>query len=664
MVAFKDIKHVLKEEDALPSSKMTPAELKKRGPGGELKYIQAIASSIENGKTFVFADGNEVERGVVEKILIKPTKGDEKAEVKAPKVWAEWAEQTANDEEKGISFVANSTVFLINGKELKANQMYKTAAAVGGLKINLGDTAEAILGSAITAKFEAGGRDINVDDVLRVLKEVASKGMIETEADYKESEIQGDKVTFRLTLNAVSLHGLKKWILDKDPMGNIKELAIVKQGVRAEAAKQIQKNVKDAVGYANNNKRAKVAVDKAKADPNKNEVNVISDGGDATNQSVTKVDLKITYDGQVTRLLSLKAGSVKQFGQVSGATFDVASNFFESVLKLRLPDTMKETHGWKEPNEPDFKLHNLKEGPFEKMYEQMEKQVKTATSGDQEIKEYNLVKTVYDGINFHATRGEEGVTMVILSPSAKIAYKELAFDQRLLKALELYDLKVVNETGLAQHRLSVVGTLKTAEAKKELGTDANKIDTKAVLVQLSTRMSSGAVRNLVEMGPLLKDLADIEKIEAQQAEQEKQQQGIDAMKKAGNAKADAEAGERKMTNDPNAKVQENMMAPTQEFGPKYDIAGDLLTYMRNEPTVYKQKYFPMLCAMQEKIKAGEKISVKEIMMPVVKDCMASYNKKYNLAQEATDIIKKEDVNDLVKRIYTEEIPLIKKGAYK
>ena len=75
-------------------------------------------------------------------------------------------------------------------------------------------------------------------------------------------------------------------------MGNIKELAIVKQGVRAEAAKQIQKNVKDAVGYANNNKRAKVAVDKAKADPNKNEVNVISDGGDATNPSVSIHRLK------------------------------------------------------------------------------------------------------------------------------------------------------------------------------------------------------------------------------------------------------------------------------------------------------------------------------------------------------------------------------------
>ena len=42
----------------------------------------------------------------------------------------------------------------------------------------------------------------------------------------------------------------------------------------------------------------------------------------------------------------------------------------------------------------------------------------------------------------------------------------------------------------------------------------------------------------------------------------------------------------------------------------------------------------------------------------------SYNKKYNLANESTDIITDEDVKTLVKKIYTEEIPLIKKGVYK
>ena len=650
MVAFKDIKIIKEDDDALPSKTMTAANL---FPRGEMKYVQAIATSVKNGKTFVFKDGGNIERGVIDKISIKAT--DEKnIDIDDPKLWAEWAEKNARDPDKGPKYVASVTIFNINGKQFFSKDMFKTSAAVGGLKMNLGDTAEAILGSAITAKFEAGGRDITKEDVLRVLKEVTSKGMIETEADYKESEIQGDKVTFRLTLNAVSLHGLKKWIDDKDPMGNVKDLAIVKQGVNENSAKKIQKNVIDSVGYANNNKRARIAVDKAKADPNKNEVNVISDGGDATNQSITKVDLKITYDGQVTRLLSLKAGTVKQFGQVSGATFDVASNFFESVLKLRLPDTMKEEHGWKDSKEPDFKLHNLNNGPFEKMYAQMEKQVKDVTAGDQEVKEYNLVKTVYDGINYHATRGEEGVTMVILSPNAKVAYKELAFDQRLLRALELYDLKVVNEQGLAQHRLSVIGVLKEEKAKQELGTDAKKIDGKAVLVQLSTRMSGGAVRNLVEMGDLLKDLADIEKIEAKEAEQEKQAQ----------QQPQQQEPEVKKTNDPNAKVQENMMKPTQDFGPNFNIVDDLHVYMRNNDHMYRKKYFPMLCAMQEELKAGKKINAKTIMMPAIKDAMESYNKQYNLAEKYSDIITDEDVKTLCKKIYTEEIPLIKKGVYK
>jgi hypothetical protein len=72
----------------------------------------------------------------------------------------------------------------------------------------------------------------------------------------------------------------------------------------------------------------------------------------------------------------------------------------------------------------------------------------------------------------------------------------------------------------------------------------------------------------------------------------------------------------------------------------------------------------MLCAMQEQLAKGKKISAKEVMMPVIKTCMASYNKKYNLANESTDIITDEDVKTLVKKIYTEEIPLIKKGVYK
>jgi hypothetical protein len=113
--------------------------------------------------------------------------------------------------------------------------------------------------------------------------------------------------------------------------------------------------------------------------------------------------------------------------------------------------------------------------------------------------------------------------MVILSPSTKIAYKELAFDARLLSALELYDLRVVNETGLSNHRISIIGELKGKAAVQKLGKDgAEKIDSKAILVQLRTALSGGAIRNLVEMGDLLKTLANVEKLDKEQAEKNTQ----------------------------------------------------------------------------------------------------------------------------------------------
>jgi hypothetical protein len=304
-------------------------------------------------------------------------------------------------------------------------------------------------------------------------------------------------------------------------MSDPKEFELVtKFEVDPKVVKSLQLQITHAVEYANSNKRAIRAVDKAKLElEGKNEIRIISDGGDAANQTSTKVDLKLEYDDQPQRLLSLKAGTVKQFGQVSGGEWETASDFFESIFKFRLPDTMKQEFGFKSSKEEDYKEHNYTQGPFAKLYSEMAKQVQAYTAGDDASKEYKLVQNVYDAINWHATRGEEGVTMVILSPSKKIAYKELAFDARLLSALELYDLRVTNDVGLSTHKISVIGELKGKEAVKTLGKDgAEKLNPKSVLVQLSTRTSAGAIRYVVEMGNLLKELANVEKLDAAQVQ--------------------------------------------------------------------------------------------------------------------------------------------------
>lgn len=482
------------------------------------KYVSATANSIRKAKDFVYAElgakGNAA-------------KAPEKAG-KVDKITVNGEEMSADDWETYAlanypEFIA-ATKFFIDGDEVPLNRLKKNEAVKGSLVPNLGDIAEAVLGSALSAKFAVGGRNISKNDVIRVLKDVVATGVAEGTTDYQTVGVIDDNYKFTLTLNSASMKPLKIWIDDEDPMGAVGDLRLFTEfEVEKKTLDSMQKQVENAVEYANKNKRAATAVDKAKLElEGKNEISIISDGGDATQQSSTKVDLKLEYDGKPQRLLSLKAGTVKQFGQISGGEWETASDFFESIFKFRLPDSMKQSFGFKSSNEEGYKDHNYKNGPFAKLYSEMAKQVQAYTAGDDLSKEFKLVQHVYDAINFHATRGEEGVTMVILSPSAKVAYKELAFDARLLSALELYDLRVTNDTGLSTHRISIIGELKGQEAVKTLGKDgAEKLDGKAVLVQLSSRTSAAAIRNVVEMGPLLKELANVEKLDAAQVEKNK-----------------------------------------------------------------------------------------------------------------------------------------------
>ena len=136
-------------------------------------------------------------------------------------------------------------------------------------------------------------------------------------------------------------------------------------------------------------------------------------------------------------------------------------------------------------------------------------------------KEFQLVEKIYNNIVLHATRHEAGVTMVILGPSKDTAFKELAFDTRLLEALKLYDLQMNYTPGTMS--IEIYGVLLKDKATKKLGKYGAKLDKKAKLISFNTRMGGGAVRNVVEMGDLLKDLADIEKLDAAEAQRQQRQ---------------------------------------------------------------------------------------------------------------------------------------------
>lgn len=457
---------------------MAQAELKK----GKGKYIKTIIDAIENGRSLNFAGKKGIVSGIVQN---------------SNAVVAELNAILANAEgESSLTFSRDPskislTVESENGDifETTVSKIIKDEASKGEFTFNLGNVAEAIMGSAMTAKFEKQGSRISVQEAMAVGQRLFEAG------DILQSSAGKDQLTFKMTLPARDAKAFFAFLGKGDQ--SLKDLE-----VSDEKIKELEKMFNDAVAYVNESPRAKAAVDKAAADPAENRVDVLSDGGNPEKQNITKVDLEILFDGRKINLISLKAGAVKQIGQESGAEFETLERFFKTTIGFGLPNTMK--NNFRPKDDPNYKEYNY-QFAFPKAYDHIYNELKSHVSGDSSYKEYSLVQSVYNGIHYHGTRGEEGVILVVLSPGAKQAYQELTLGKPLLDELQNYDLDVSKKTDGKNYIIEVYGIAKTAEAKK--------LDAKARLVQFRSYKQENAVRNAVEIGPLLKDLADLQKLD-------------------------------------------------------------------------------------------------------------------------------------------------------
>jgi hypothetical protein len=142
----------------------------------------------------------------------------------------------------------------------------------------------------------------------------------------------------------------------------------------------------------------------------KNHIDVISDG--LGGQTTTKVDVKVKVDDTPTNInLSLKAGDVKQFGQVSGVEFEKQLLLHKKLFGIdvsTLEKKYEENISKKLPNQAVYLV-----------YEYVSKQINTklATKASRE----KLLSTLGSGIEYFATLNEENVTLVQLNKSqAKI----------------------------------------------------------------------------------------------------------------------------------------------------------------------------------------------------------------------------------------------------
>jgi len=389
---------------------------------------------------------------------------------------------------------------------LKLTNIHKDEKIKGALKPNLGNVSEIILGCAVAAKFEKLGKEITVDDLINMGQRLAEgKGQLVARAGK-------DSLSFKATVPFTDRKAFYAFV-DRDS----KNMSLEDYNVPAKTIDKLKSYVTSAVTYANTSKRVNRAVTQAQQDKRKNQIDVISDGGEKENQNITKVDLKILLDGTNINLLSVKAGNVAQFGQVTGHNFENLNEFFQTTLGITLSDEVKKKFreiplGSQGPHALEDKERNFSKA-FYPAYAELLKKAKLLISTN----EAQLIKQVYDGLMYHLTKNEPGVEMVILNPNAKKAFSELSFGPEFQQAVSQLKLQIVENHTDNAYYVEIYGFPATSFSKKVIGTRKEK------LVYLWSSIRDGVIRNRVGMGNLLKELADIENY-IEKAEQEPQQQ--------------------------------------------------------------------------------------------------------------------------------------------
>lgn len=420
---------------------LSAGELRKR-PG----RIETFASKLKQGSAFATTpSGSIIGASVV--IDGKAFDKDETVKIIA-------ALQSATKIEI-VSKTGDSTPI---SKILKSSEFGGSGAAggasSGGAKGNRGDMAEAIFAAAITARFMTRNQNISAIHIHALLDKLQTNVMQQVhEYDgLNQNPKVIDKVIMRVGLAIPNL------------------IALQDRMIRSSLSDIVQSAIKYA-NSANVVKWAKMLYENNQ----KNIIEIIADGiGDQTG---TKVDVRLKIDGIPTDLnVSLKAGDVKQFGQVGGSGFDKQEYLWEKLTGVKVSLI-----------EADYVSFLAKKQALKAI----ETSYGAAASGFN--KAVNLSeKTAYqkfaDGINFFGTLHEENVTLVQLNKEEAKIYNFGA----LYNALQKTKTKLVAKLNTSKSYPEVNFTNTAGEI---LLTVRAKTENKANGEQY--------IRNYVEKGPLM-----------------------------------------------------------------------------------------------------------------------------------------------------------------
>ena len=459
------------QELLVEASNLSASELLNR-PGRAETFI----GRIRNGQPFLTTDNRKVvlDKGEADRIaeLIKTKK-----------------------------FVGNQKVLDNQGNTLSLSQLAKTTefGGMGGSieggqeagarkDYNAGHLGELFAGLAISAKFFNEGKPISYEQVLQMLS------FCTTELQYATAKTKTQTMVFELQRQIQYTNGKGKpdtlRFFARVPAGSAE--SFVRQYKAGQIASDLKSVLSSAIKYANESVSVQASVDRVMSDPNSNIIQVVSDG--TTAAASTKADLILTIDDKKVNLLSLKTYSSNTIGQISGHSYEQISRWFDSIFGI---DISK----YKKYFDPALGKKQIVEN-IAKIYDAVYPQIKREIDNQSPEKEAAIVKRLAQALNVHA-RGASLEDMEIVKFSDKIEsgnYKILKISDSLVDAMSKLDLDV---------RMGGEGTSRTIQilVKPDERMPVSKKPNK--LCQFRTQMMGDALRNYVETGDLLTDLAGL-----------------------------------------------------------------------------------------------------------------------------------------------------------
>lgn len=388
-----------------------------------------------------------------------------------------------------------------NISTIEWSKLEKTAEMSTKAGYNKGDITEAILGAAVGARFvKRDSGDVNARDIYNVIKS------FETEPVPGKSTMKGtyiakvaeDTVQIEVVLTSKGFKTLINKVASGKPDPAIVNLV-------ASSAK-----------YVNEDSGVEAANQRIIKDTGKNKVLVKSDG--TADQKGTKADLFLYVDDMdhAINLLSLKAGDVKQFGQGSGYKFSTYQDLFRTTFGIEIDEKFK---AMMQKGEDEKNKHLNYPIVFE-IFKDVGKKIEKALAGDDTQQEFTFIQRVLNGIQTHATRGDNSVEMVIVGDGPKASYKKLRFGENLKLALNDYDIEADTITDKGQPMIEIFGKRVGTTLEKKFARKNGRMgfEPKMMLFQVRTnnKKSENTIRNIIEMGPLLKLLATVDDVIPQQ----------------------------------------------------------------------------------------------------------------------------------------------------